>query len=197
MSLCTVPITMPRGKYLNHKGRNRRFTNPEELETQRQREEKEKAWRKTHGDIESSEDEEEDGSEEESSESSTEEDSEDEDAKAKGVEKLIEVENPNRVQKKNKKLSTLNEVVKSGASVKPELSRKEREELEKQKATAHYQKLHAEGKTDQARADLARLAIIKQQREEAAKRREEEKKKKEEAVQQKTAQTSKALGKKT
>jgi hypothetical protein len=34
--------------------------------------------------------------------------------------------------------------------------------------------LHAEGKTEEARADLARLAIIKQQRAEAAKRREEE-----------------------
>lgn len=34
-------------------------------------------------------------------------------------------------------------------------------------------KLHLEGKTDQARADLARLAIIKKQREEAAKKREE------------------------
>lgn len=30
-----------------------------------------------------------------------------------------------------------------------------------------------EGKTEQARADLARLAIIKKQREEAAKKREE------------------------
>jgi hypothetical protein len=35
--------------------------------------------------------------------------------------------------------------------------------------------MHAEGKTEEARADLARLAIIKQQRAEAAKRREEEK----------------------
>lgn len=34
-------------------------------------------------------------------------------------------------------------------------------------------KLHLEGKTEQARADLARLAIIKKQREEAAKKREE------------------------
>ena len=35
--------------------------------------------------------------------------------------------------------------------------------------------MHSEGKTDEARADLARLAIIRQQREEAAKKREEEK----------------------
>ena len=59
---------------------------------------------------------------------------------------------------------------------KPQLSRREREELEKQKAKAHYQKLHAAGKTEEARADLARLAIIRKQREEAAKKREEEKK---------------------
>lgn len=58
--------------------------------------------------------------------------------------------------------------------------RREREEIEKQRAAAAYQKLHAEGKTEQARADLARLAIIRQQREEAAKRREAEKKAKEE-----------------
>ena len=46
----------------------------------------------------------------------------------------------------------------------------------KAKAKAHYRKLHNAGKTEEARADLARLAIIKKQREEAAKKREEEKK---------------------
>jgi hypothetical protein len=51
-----------------------------------------------------------------------------------------------------------------------------REELDHQRAQANYQRLHAKGKTEEARADLARLAIIKQQRAEAAKRREEEKK---------------------
>ena len=56
------------------------------------------------------------------------------------------------------------------------MSRREREEVEKQKAKAHYQKLHAAGKTEEARADLARLAIIRKQREEAAKKREEEQK---------------------
>ena len=38
------------------------------------------------------------------------------------------------------------------------------------------------GKTDEARADLARLAIIRKQREEAAAKREAEKKAKEEAA---------------
>ncbi|CAA9998021.1 unnamed protein product [Nesidiocoris tenuis] len=51
----------------------------------------------------------------------------------------------------------------------------EREEIEKQRASAHYHMLHSQGKTAEARADLARLAIIKQQREEAAKKREAEK----------------------
>ena len=50
-----------------------------------------------------------------------------------------------------------------------------REEIEKQQAKANYQKMHLAGKTDEARADLARLAIIRKQREEAAKKREAEK----------------------
>lgn len=86
---------------------------------------------------------------------------------------LIEIENPNRVQKKTKKITALNT---SDLEAKPQLSRREREEIEKQRAQAHYQKLHAEGKTEQARADLARLAIIRQQREEARKQREMEQK---------------------
>ena len=57
---------------------------------------------------------------------------------------------------------------------KPQLSRREREEIEKQRAKARYQKLHAEGKTDEAKADLARLAIIRKQREDAEKKRQEE-----------------------
>jgi len=35
----------------------------------------------------------------------------------------------------------------SAAAEKPELSRREREAIEKQRAKAHYQKLHAEGST--------------------------------------------------
>lgn len=47
-----------------------------------------------------------------------------------------------------------------------------REELEKQKSAAAYQRLHQAGKTDEARRDLARLALIRQQREESARKRE-------------------------
>lgn len=84
--------------------------------------------------------------------------------KAKGVEGLIEIENPNRIVKKEKKISKLGmgepaEGEAAAAVPKPELSRREREELEKQRAKAHYQKLHAEGKTEQARADLARYVL--------------------------------------
>lgn len=64
----------------------------------------------------------------------------------------------------------------SGPPPVAELSRREREEVEKQQKQAQYQKLHQQGKTEQARSDLARLAIIRQQREEAAKHRELKKK---------------------
>nr|XP_022900301.1 28 kDa heat- and acid-stable phosphoprotein-like [Onthophagus taurus] len=185
---------MPKpGKHINHKGRNRRFTNPEELEEERRKEEEAKRWRQKRGEVSSEEEEEEDDEASGGSESEDESSDDEEGKKAKGVSNLIEIENPNRVQKKNKKLTTLTVDV---PPEKPQLSRREREEIEKQRAQAHYQKLHAEGKTDQARADLARLAIIKQQREEAQKRREADKKAKEDAVKAKTAQTQKALGKK-
>lgn len=134
-------------------------------------------WRKKkQGDDDSDSDSEEAESDEQGS--GSEDESSDEDRK-KGVHDLIEIENPNRVQKKQAtKLKDLDSGA-SGSSSKaaaPELSRREREELEKQQKQANYQKLHAQGKTDQARADLARLAIIRQQREEAAKMREQKRK---------------------
>lgn len=48
--------------------------------------------------------------------------------------------------------------------------------MEAERRKAEYQKRHARGETEEAQADLARLAIIRKQREEAAKKREEEKK---------------------
>ena len=82
---------------------------------------------------------------------------------------MIEIENPNHAVRKPKKVTELE-------SSEASLSRREREELEKQRAKEHYQKMHMAGKTDEARADLARLALIRKQREEAAKKRDEEKK---------------------
>jgi len=194
---------MPRGGKRGHKGGRRHFTDPQALKNAKDKEEKEKEWRRARGEIVESTDEE--GSDEENDKSSDEDDdgigfskpkpkkeessseesesSEDEDRKPKGAEGLIEIENPNRVKKTQKKVTALDNPAESGAaSSKPQLSRREREEVEKQKAKAHYQKLHAAGKTEEARADLARLAIIKKQREDAAKKREEDKKAKEEAA---------------
>lgn len=50
----------------------------------------------------------------------------------------------------------------------------EREALEAERKKAHYLKLHAEGKTDEAKADMERLAAVRKRREEAAKRKKEE-----------------------
>ncbi|KAM0747509.1 hypothetical protein T439DRAFT_328746 [Meredithblackwellia eburnea MCA 4105] len=72
-------------------------------------------------------------------------------------------ENANQKQNKNMKVSDL------GAP--REMSRREREQAEKKAAQERYQKLHAAGKTDEAKSDLSRLAEIRKQREQAAARR--------------------------
>ncbi|CAE8657570.1 unnamed protein product, partial [Polarella glacialis] len=54
-----------------------------------------------------------------------------------------------------------------------ELSRKQREELEKAAARRRYEQLHKEGKTDEAKADLARLAEVKQRRAEEKQKKDE------------------------
>uniref|UniRef100_A0A7S1B1R2 Casein kinase substrate phosphoprotein PP28 domain-containing protein n=1 Tax=Noctiluca scintillans TaxID=2966 RepID=A0A7S1B1R2_NOCSC len=58
-----------------------------------------------------------------------------------------------------------------------ELSRKQREELEKERARRHYEELHRQGKTPEAKADLARLEEVKKRREEAALKRKEDEEK--------------------
>ncbi|EDW75748.1 uncharacterized protein Dwil_GK15029 [Drosophila willistoni] len=171
---------MPRGKFVNHKGRSRNFSTPEEMRE----------------DLEDESDRFDSGNEEEPQTASTSKpkekvinknsDSDDEiddeqiktrDAK-KGVAALIDIENPNRrTQKVTKNLSRLTmEEVSSSRAPKPELSRRQREQIEHQKAQQRYEKLHAAGKTNEAKADLARLAVIRQQREEAAAKREAAKK---------------------
>ena len=65
-------------------------------------------------------------------------------------------------------------------SEKENLSRREKEAIAAQQAKERYQKLHAEGKTDEARADLARLKLIKEQREQASARKQAEKEEMEE-----------------
>lgn len=54
------------------------------------------------------------------------------------------------------------------------LSNESREQKEKQEAKDKYWKLHAAGKTQEAKADLARLAKIRAEREAAQARRKAE-----------------------
>lgn len=61
-----------------------------------------------------------------------------------------------------------------GKGKKPvaELSRREREAVQAQQAKERYQKLHEAGKTDEAKADLARLRLIREKREAEAARKQ-------------------------
>ncbi|XP_015215970.2 pdgfa associated protein 1b isoform X1 [Lepisosteus oculatus] len=151
----------------SHKGRMRTYTSPEEIDAQ-MKAEKEKRKDEEEGATVS------DSHVEEKLPESDSEDSEDEGSqKRRGVEGLIEIENPNRVVQKVKKVTQLE------LEQPKQLSRREREEIEKQKAKERYMKMHLAGKTEQAKADLARLAIIRKQREDAARKKEDERKAKE------------------
>ncbi|KAJ5930726.1 hypothetical protein N7466_006219 [Penicillium verhagenii] len=68
-----------------------------------------------------------------------------------------------------------------------QLSRREREALQAQQARERYLKLHAEGKTDEARSDLARLAIIREKREAERARKEAEQEEKDEQAKEREA----------
>lgn len=148
-----------RGKFKGKPTGRRHFSTPEEMAagtsgrargfSKKPEEEKEEV---------ESEEESEQGSEDESDE-----------VKKKGTEGLIEIENPNLVKAKAVKAKNVD------VERPAELSRREREELEKQRAHERYLKLQEQGKTEQAKKDLERLALIRQQRLEAAKKREEEK----------------------
>ncbi|TVY89310.1 28 kDa heat- and acid-stable phosphoprotein [Lachnellula willkommii] len=78
----------------------------------------------------------------------------------------------------------------SGKGKKPvaELSRREREALQAQQAKERYQKLHEAGKTDEAKADLARLKLIREKREAEAARKQAEKEERDQAEQTKKAE---------
>ncbi|KAI1320029.1 hypothetical protein EDD11_002361 [Mortierella claussenii] len=106
----------------------------------------------------------------EASSSGSESESEEEEVAAKPARKAaaavpgVDIANPNRAGG--------SKVMKASDLTTPiEMSRKEREAAEKEAAKQKYWKLHQEGKTDQAKADMARLAIIRQKREEAAAQR--------------------------
>lgn len=62
----------------------------------------------------------------------------------------------------------------AGGKKKPveQLSRREREAVQAQQAKERYQKLHEAGKTDEAKADLARLTLIREKRAQEAARKQ-------------------------
>lgn len=164
---------MPKGgRKGGHKGRVRQYTSPEEIDAQlkAEHEKAQEAELEESGGGAAGSDPTKPKKDHSSDESDEEEDDEDYQAKRKGVEGLIDIENPNRAAQTAKKVTQVD------LEGPKELSRREREEIEKQKAKERYMKMHLAGKTDQAKADLARLAIIRKQREEAAKKKEEEKK---------------------
>ncbi|KAK8943872.1 hypothetical protein KSP40_PGU010324 [Platanthera guangdongensis] len=153
---------MVRGKFKSKPTGRRLFSTPEEMAAGTS------ARPRTFRKLEAEKEEREEVGAEEESEEESEDDSEVSEKK-KGTEGLIEVQNPNLIKPKNLKAKDAN-YEKTG-----ELSRREREEIEKQKAHERYMRQQEQGKTEQARKDLERLAMIRQQRAEAAKKRDEEK----------------------
>ncbi|XP_026878014.1 pdgfa associated protein 1b [Electrophorus electricus] len=166
---------MPKGgRKGGHKGRMRTYTSPEEIDAQMKAEKERKKTEQEEAEEEGAAVN--DTQIDDKQAGSGSEDSDDECFRRRnGVEGLIEIENPNRVAQKTKKVTDIE------LEGQKQLSRREREEIEKQKAKERYMKMHLAGKTDQAKADLARLAIIRKQREEAARKKEEERKAKEAA----------------
>ncbi|KAK4347200.1 hypothetical protein RND71_033539 [Anisodus tanguticus] len=149
---------MGRGKFKGKPTGRRQFSTPEEMRagTSARRP---RTFKQEEAEIE----------EDERSESEEESEEDSDGEKPKGTQGIIEIENPNLVKPKNVKAKNV-DIEKT-----TELSRREREEIEKQQAHERYMRLQEQGKTEQARKDLDRLALIRQQRSEAAKKREEEK----------------------
>ncbi|KAL5221641.1 hypothetical protein ABZP36_026354 [Zizania latifolia] len=156
---------MGRGKFKGKPTGRRNFSTPEEIAAGTSG--RPRTFKKNVVEEEKEEEEEIEESEEES------EDESEGKPKHKGTEGLIQIENPNLVRAKNIKAKEVD------LGKTTELSRREREEIEKQKAHERYMKLQEQGKTEQAKKDLERLALIRQQRADAAKKREEEKSAKE------------------
>uniref|UniRef100_A0A2K5MYQ9 Casein kinase substrate phosphoprotein PP28 domain-containing protein n=1 Tax=Cercocebus atys TaxID=9531 RepID=A0A2K5MYQ9_CERAT len=148
------------GRKGGHKGRARQCMSPEEIDVQLQAE-KQKARE---------EEEQKEGGDgaKKSLDSDDNEDEDDYQQRRKRVEGLINNKNPNRVAQTTKKLTQLD------LDGPKELSRRERQEIEKQKAKERYMKMHL--------ADLARVTIIRKQQDDAARKKEEERKAKDNAT---------------
>ncbi|KAL0328879.1 UNVERIFIED_CONTAM: heat- and acid-stable phosphoprotein [Sesamum calycinum] len=149
---------MGRGKFKGKPTGRRMFSTPEQMMSGTSAS-RPRTFKKEEAEVE----------EDERSDEESVEESEDETEKTKGTQGVIQIENPNLVKPKNLKARDVD------IEQTTELSRREREEIERQRAHERYMRLQEQGKTEQARKDLERLALIRQQREEAAKKREEEK----------------------
>jgi hypothetical protein len=80
------------------------------------------------------------------------------------------------------------EITEGVSKMKAPASRREREAMEAAAAKERYMKLHAAGKTDEAKADLARLRLIREQRATEAARRQAEKEEREEKEKERRAE---------
>ncbi|KAI3466711.1 hypothetical protein Pfo_023374 [Paulownia fortunei] len=156
---------MGRGKFKGKPTGRRQFSTPEQIMAGTSAS-RPRTFKKEEAEVE----------EDERSDEESEEESEDESNKVKGTQGVIQIENPNLAKPKNLKARDVD-------IEKPtELSRREREEIERQRAHERFMRLQEQGKTDQSKKDLERLALIRQQRAEAAKKREEEKAAKEQKM---------------
>ncbi|CAN1810574.1 28 kDa heat- and acid-stable phosphoprotein [Linum perenne] len=131
---------MGRGKFKGKPTGHRHFSTPEEMlagSSSRPR-----TFKRVEAEYEEEEKAEEESGEEESGYQE----------KRKGTQGLIQIDNPNIVKQKNLKAKDLD----MGKTT--ELSRREREEIEKQRAHERYMRLQEQGKTEQARKDLGKLS---------------------------------------
>ncbi|CAN1327284.1 28 kDa heat- and acid-stable phosphoprotein [Linum perenne] len=131
---------MGRGKFKGKPTGHRHFSTPEEMlagSSSRPR-----TFKRVEAEYEEEEKAEEESGEEESGYQE----------KRKGTQGLIQIDNPNIVKQKNLKAKDLD----MGKTT--ELSRREREEIEKQRAHERYMRLQEQGKTEQARKDLGKYA---------------------------------------
>ncbi|ONI10580.1 hypothetical protein PRUPE_4G054900 [Prunus persica] len=152
---------MGRGKFKGKPTGQRQFSTPEDLLAGTST--RPRTFSKKEAEYDEVEEEIVEISEEESGD-----ESEGQDEKKKGIQGIIEIENPNLVKPKTLKVKDID------IGKTTELSRREREEIEKQRARERHMRLQEQGKTEEARKDLERLALIREQRAEAAKKREEE-----------------------
>jgi len=88
--------------------------------------------------------------------------------KAKGVTDFINFEGAGNVNKTKVANVKAKDLKIGDAAPKVELSRREREEIEKRRAKEAYDRKHAAGETDEAKSDMARLADVRKRRAEAA-----------------------------